>query len=163
MKYDIQSDVKYGPLELADVGRLVDACAEPWWSQTLCRVNDSVARVGVFKGESLLFFAKLMEMLNVNDRSSRVIGFDNFAGFPSLHAKDGATDEREDKRAGGWSSAEGRLCDFRSRPHSRRRDDHQARYPCDARTRRVPRARVAEDCRPRSSARNYTTGLLFCW
>ena len=65
----------------------------------------SVVELGVFKGESLLFFAKLMEMLNVNDRSSRVIGFDNFAGFPSLHAKDGATDERVDKRTGGWSSA----------------------------------------------------------
>ena len=51
MKYDIHSDVKYGPLEVEDVGRLVDECTEPWWNQTLCRVNDSVARVGVFKGE----------------------------------------------------------------------------------------------------------------
>jgi hypothetical protein len=65
----------------------------------------SVVELGVFKGESLLFFAKLMELLNVNDRSARVIGFDNFAGFPALRAEDGAADARVDKRVGGWSSA----------------------------------------------------------
>ncbi len=65
----------------------------------------SVVELGVFKGESLLFFGKLMELLNVNDRSARVIGFDNFAGFPELHAKDGADDTKVDKRLGGWSSA----------------------------------------------------------
>ena len=51
MAYAIHEDVKYGPLEVIDVGRLADACAEPWWNQTLCRVNESVARVGVFHGE----------------------------------------------------------------------------------------------------------------
>jgi hypothetical protein len=66
----------------------------------------SIVELGVFKGESLLFFAKLMEILNVNDRSARVIGFDNFAGFPPLHAKDGADDAQVDKRRGGWSSAD---------------------------------------------------------
>lgn len=49
--YSIHSDEKYAPLELADVGRLVDDCREPWWNQTLTHVNDCVARVGVFKGE----------------------------------------------------------------------------------------------------------------
>jgi hypothetical protein len=66
----------------------------------------SVVELGVFKGESLLFFGKLMELLNVNDRSARVIGFDNFTGFPGLHAKDGADDTRVDKQRGGWSSAD---------------------------------------------------------
>ena len=51
MDYAIHTDEKYGPLEVVDVGRLADGCAEPWWNQTLCRVNDSVARVGVFLGE----------------------------------------------------------------------------------------------------------------
>jgi hypothetical protein len=58
----------------------------------------SVVELGVFKGESLLFFARLMELLNVNDRSARVIGFDNFAGFPALHSKDGADDTSADYR-----------------------------------------------------------------
>ena len=51
MKYDIHTDVKYAPLEVVDAGRLADECRETWWNQTLCRVNDSVARLGVFEGE----------------------------------------------------------------------------------------------------------------
>jgi mannose-6-phosphate isomerase-like protein (cupin superfamily) len=49
MKYSIHTDVKYGPHELVDAGRLADECAERWWNQTLCRVNDSVVRLGVFE------------------------------------------------------------------------------------------------------------------
>lgn len=51
MQYDIRTDVKYGPLEIIDVGRLADECTVPWWNQTLCRVNDCVMRLGVFEGE----------------------------------------------------------------------------------------------------------------
>jgi mannose-6-phosphate isomerase-like protein (cupin superfamily) len=51
MQYSIHTDVKFGPLELIDVGRLADDCREPWWNQTLCRVNESVVRLGVFQGE----------------------------------------------------------------------------------------------------------------
>src|SRR2546430_1255137 len=51
MAYDIREDIKFGPLELQDAGKLADACDVPWWNQSLCRVNDSVARLGVFHGE----------------------------------------------------------------------------------------------------------------
>jgi mannose-6-phosphate isomerase-like protein (cupin superfamily) len=51
MAYDIHTDVKWGPLEVVDAGALVDANKEPWWNQSLCVVNDSVARIGVFHGE----------------------------------------------------------------------------------------------------------------
>ena len=51
MDYDIRTDVKYGPLELIDAGALADACAAPWWNQTLARVNDCAVRLGVFEGE----------------------------------------------------------------------------------------------------------------
>jgi mannose-6-phosphate isomerase-like protein (cupin superfamily) len=51
MAYDIHTDVKFGPLEVVDAGRLADACTQPWWNQSLCKVNDSVARIGVFHGE----------------------------------------------------------------------------------------------------------------
>jgi mannose-6-phosphate isomerase-like protein (cupin superfamily) len=50
-QYSINTDVKFGPLELVDVKALADACKEPWFNQTLCRVNDSVVRVGILKGE----------------------------------------------------------------------------------------------------------------
>lgn len=51
MEYSIHENVKYSPLELVEVGRLADECAERWWNQTLSRVNDAVIRVGVFQGE----------------------------------------------------------------------------------------------------------------
>jgi len=49
--YSINLEPRYGPLELINVQRLVDACKEPWYNQTLCRVNDSVVRLGVVQGE----------------------------------------------------------------------------------------------------------------
>jgi len=51
MTYDIREDIKYAPLEVVDAGKLVDECKEPWWNQSLARVNDCVARIGVFDGE----------------------------------------------------------------------------------------------------------------
>jgi len=51
MKYAIHTNVKYGPLEVVEAGKLARECTEPWWNQTLCRVNESVVRVGVFLGE----------------------------------------------------------------------------------------------------------------
>jgi dTDP-4-dehydrorhamnose 3,5-epimerase-like enzyme len=41
----------YGPLQLVDVPALVKACTDRWYNQTLCRVNDSVVRLGVMQGE----------------------------------------------------------------------------------------------------------------
>jgi len=49
--YDIHEDVKFAPLEVIEAGALVDGCTQPWWNQTLCRVNNSLARIGVFHGE----------------------------------------------------------------------------------------------------------------
>ena len=51
MEYSIHTDLKYRPLEVVDAGATADACREKWWNQSLCRVNDCVARVGVFEGE----------------------------------------------------------------------------------------------------------------
>src|SRR5437763_17174120 len=51
MAYDIQTAALHAPLALIDAGKLADGCAEKWWNRTLCRVNDSVARIGVFEGE----------------------------------------------------------------------------------------------------------------
>src|SRR5947207_1745336 len=48
--YVIHTDVKFRPLELIDVARLGQA-HEPWFNQTLCRVNDCVVRLGVIHGD----------------------------------------------------------------------------------------------------------------
>ena len=49
--YVTHLNVFYKPLELVDVPALVAACTDRWYNQTLCRVNDSVVRLGVVEGE----------------------------------------------------------------------------------------------------------------
>ena len=49
--YETRLDVLHGPLETIDIGQLVDDCGYTWYNQTLCRVNDSVVRLGVVQGE----------------------------------------------------------------------------------------------------------------
>ena len=49
--YATHLDIKYRPLELVDIPALAEACRERWYNQTLCRVNDSVVRLGVIQGE----------------------------------------------------------------------------------------------------------------
>jgi mannose-6-phosphate isomerase-like protein (cupin superfamily) len=49
--YVTQLNVLYGPLERIDVQTLVDHCTDRWYNQTLCRVNDSVVRLGIMEGE----------------------------------------------------------------------------------------------------------------
>lgn len=49
--YDTRLDIRFGPLEHIDVQALVDAVTHPWYNETLCRVNDSVVRLGVVQGE----------------------------------------------------------------------------------------------------------------
>lgn len=41
----------YEPLQTIDVPALVTACVDKWYNQTLCRVNESVVRLGVMQGE----------------------------------------------------------------------------------------------------------------
>ena len=49
--YKTYLNILHGPLEIIDVQKLVDACTDKWWNQTLCKVNNSVVRLGVVEGE----------------------------------------------------------------------------------------------------------------
>lgn len=49
--YATYLNVLHSPLEVVDIQRLVDACKDRWYNQTLCQVNDSVVRLGVMQGE----------------------------------------------------------------------------------------------------------------
>jgi mannose-6-phosphate isomerase-like protein (cupin superfamily) len=49
--YATHLDIKYQPLEIIDIPALVDAVRDEWYNQTLCKVNDSVVRLGVVRGE----------------------------------------------------------------------------------------------------------------
>ncbi len=49
--YATHLDIRYPPLEVVDVQALVSAVEDQWYNQTLCKVNDSVVRLGVMQGE----------------------------------------------------------------------------------------------------------------
>jgi mannose-6-phosphate isomerase-like protein (cupin superfamily) len=49
--YATHLDIKFPPLTVVDVPALIAACKDRWYNQTLCRVNDSVMRLGVMQGE----------------------------------------------------------------------------------------------------------------
>jgi len=49
--YATHLDIKFPALTTVDVPALVKACKDRWYNQTLCRVNDSVVRLGVMQGE----------------------------------------------------------------------------------------------------------------
>ena len=49
--YETRLNVLHAALERIDVKQLVDACTFQWYNQTLCRVNESVVRLGVIQGE----------------------------------------------------------------------------------------------------------------
>ena len=49
--YATYLDVKFPALTLVDVPALVSFCRDQWYNQTLCKVNDSVVRLGIMQGE----------------------------------------------------------------------------------------------------------------
>ncbi len=49
--YDTRLNILHPPLELIDTARIAGEITHPWFNQTLCKVNDSVVRMGVIQGE----------------------------------------------------------------------------------------------------------------
>lgn len=49
--YETRLNILYPPMEVIDEKALADVCEYKWFNQTLCKVNDSVVRMGVIEGE----------------------------------------------------------------------------------------------------------------
>jgi mannose-6-phosphate isomerase-like protein (cupin superfamily) len=49
--YETRLNILYPALEVIDEKALSDASQYKWFNQTLCKVNDSVVRVGIIEGE----------------------------------------------------------------------------------------------------------------
>jgi len=49
--YETRLNILHGPLELIDINKMAAANYYRWFNQTLCKVNDSVVRVGIIEGE----------------------------------------------------------------------------------------------------------------
>lgn len=88
LPYATYLDVKFPGLSLVDVPMLVRACTEQWYNQTLCKVNDSVVRLGVMQGEyhwhkhekdDEFFF--VLEGRFIIDLEGRSVDLQRFQGF----------------------------------------------------------------------------------
>ena len=44
-------NILHPALELIDIKSLVNQCTDKWYNQTLCKVNESVVRLGILHGE----------------------------------------------------------------------------------------------------------------
>jgi mannose-6-phosphate isomerase-like protein (cupin superfamily) len=49
--YETHLDVRYNHLEVIDIGEIKRGVEHPWFNQTLTKVNDSVVRIGIVRGE----------------------------------------------------------------------------------------------------------------
>jgi mannose-6-phosphate isomerase-like protein (cupin superfamily) len=49
--YDTRLDIPYQHGEVIDERALAETCQHKWYNQTLCKVNESVVRLGVIQGE----------------------------------------------------------------------------------------------------------------
>ena len=49
--YVTRLDIKFDPLERFDIQQMVKECNDTWFNQPLTRVNESVVRLGIVKGE----------------------------------------------------------------------------------------------------------------
>ena len=50
-EYHQQMDIKYQHHEVIDIEAVIKECNDKWFNQTLTRINDSVARLGIVEGE----------------------------------------------------------------------------------------------------------------
>jgi mannose-6-phosphate isomerase-like protein (cupin superfamily) len=49
--YETHLNILYPHLQVVDVPAVVAGVTHPWFNQTLCKVNESVVRLGVVQGE----------------------------------------------------------------------------------------------------------------
>ncbi|MBC8144597.1 MAG: cupin domain-containing protein [bacterium] len=86
--YTTHLNILHEPLEVIDVQKLIDNCTDKWYNQTLCKVNDSVVRLGVMEGEyhwhkhdDLDEFFMCLDGLFIIDLEDRVIELAPRQGF----------------------------------------------------------------------------------
>lgn len=49
--YNQYMDIKYKHHEVIDVPKIIEECTEKWFNQSLTKINESVARIGIVEGE----------------------------------------------------------------------------------------------------------------
>ncbi len=93
---------------LASFGRRMHAMKAIAHYEVFKRIQDmpgDIVECGVYKGASLLGFARLLETFCPGDRTRKVLGFDHFQGLAARSEKDGRPDERVGNTAEGWNAS----------------------------------------------------------
>ncbi len=49
--FNMRMDYKYSPLEKISIAETISGQTDFWFNQTLCKVNGSILRIGVFEGD----------------------------------------------------------------------------------------------------------------
>jgi hypothetical protein len=78
----------------------------------VCHLPGDIVELGVYKGNSLMTFARLVETFCTGDRTKTVWGFDHFQGLIEHGDKDG-TFERVGNVHGGWNPANSKSSIFK--------------------------------------------------
>ena len=73
-------------------------------------VPGCIVECGIYQGNSLLAFAKFLEIFHPGDRIRHVIGFDSFKGFEEFSPEDGPEYPNRSKVLGGWSPENFKEC-----------------------------------------------------
>lgn len=71
----------------------------------ILNVNGSIVECGVLYGAGTLAWSKLSSILEPVNHTRKIIGFDTFEGFPSLHDKDTRTGNSNQLRVGGLAGS----------------------------------------------------------
>ena len=86
--YVTKLNVQYEPLEVVDIPAIIAGCTDKWFNQTLCKVNDSVVRLGIIEGEyhwhkhdNLDEFFYVVDGQLLIDLEDRTIALDPKKGF----------------------------------------------------------------------------------
>jgi hypothetical protein len=89
-------------------------------------VPGAIIDIGVYRGASAFTWAKLCEIFCPTDVRKIVYGFDTFAGFPTLAPEDGAVNDRQDVRVGGYAAGATMEEDLLAARHAMNQDRHLA-------------------------------------
>jgi hypothetical protein len=70
----------------------------------IVEVPGAIVDIGVYRGGSSFAWAKMCEIFCPTDVRKRIYGFDTFEGFPALAGEDGAENQAQDVRVGGYAA-----------------------------------------------------------
>jgi mannose-6-phosphate isomerase-like protein (cupin superfamily) len=89
--YTTKLDIQFDHLQLVDIQPIIDGSTVAWFNQTLCKVNDSVVRIGVITGEyhwhkhdaddEFFYVVEGRLLIDLEDENGRTVELEPRQGF----------------------------------------------------------------------------------